>query len=327
VSELPHFDILDRRKKPHYDWMHPSWRDLVIDYLAGNPKVRLDFLGCSGPHGIQIALSRGGGTRGERQRPLLVTSDDWRNVSAAIKTQMTDGSERAVHAILASLLEATLHYPPSKDHSQSTSHQFLYDIVRDAISVLCDRWNSSDDPLPLDTLEIYQQLSEQLEPLPPMPRLKPTWLHYWTKARNELNELNEDLISTYQTGKWIDLQICISASEPRLLKQVDFPDCCIPIIENFLERVTSEVRRKRRFFAKREYEEALEILSEVKIIDRMGQLFPSLESAITIISQEIDLKRLNIEKEMAEEYPEGDYDLSGKVPSGGIGIDEIMSDL
>jgi hypothetical protein len=52
-------------------WVHPSWRDLVIDHLAGDPLARRRFLErCS--LDVLLALSVGGGATGERRFPLLV---------------------------------------------------------------------------------------------------------------------------------------------------------------------------------------------------------------------------------------------------------------
>ena len=57
-------------------WVHPSWRDLVIDALARNPEARRRFLRAAGSTAA-LALSharrRGRATR----RPLLVDDADW----------------------------------------------------------------------------------------------------------------------------------------------------------------------------------------------------------------------------------------------------------
>jgi hypothetical protein len=63
---------------PHkVTWVHPSWRDLVIDELAADPPARRGFLECCSIEGALLALSRAGGTAGERQRPLLREDGDW----------------------------------------------------------------------------------------------------------------------------------------------------------------------------------------------------------------------------------------------------------
>ena len=58
-------------------WVHPSWRDLVINQLREDTAARCRFLGACGVHGTMLALSQEGGIVGERSLPLLVSHADW----------------------------------------------------------------------------------------------------------------------------------------------------------------------------------------------------------------------------------------------------------
>jgi hypothetical protein len=58
-------------------WIHPSWRDLVIEELARDGELRRRFLAHCGVDGAALALSSGGGATGERVRPLLTEDADW----------------------------------------------------------------------------------------------------------------------------------------------------------------------------------------------------------------------------------------------------------
>jgi hypothetical protein len=51
-------------------WVHPSWRDLVIDELAADADARRRFLARCTIDGLVLALSTGGGASGERALPL-----------------------------------------------------------------------------------------------------------------------------------------------------------------------------------------------------------------------------------------------------------------
>jgi hypothetical protein len=59
------------------DWVHPSWRDLVIEELAADAELRRRFLAHCGVDGASLALSDGGGATGERTRPLVRCDADW----------------------------------------------------------------------------------------------------------------------------------------------------------------------------------------------------------------------------------------------------------
>ena len=52
-------------------WIHPSYRDLVIDELSQDQSLRLRFLQMANLEGIKLALSQAGGAKGERHLPLL----------------------------------------------------------------------------------------------------------------------------------------------------------------------------------------------------------------------------------------------------------------
>jgi hypothetical protein len=58
-------------------WVHPSWRDLVIEQLGHDPVGRCGFLGRCGVEGALLALSVRGGSAGERHLPLLAGDADW----------------------------------------------------------------------------------------------------------------------------------------------------------------------------------------------------------------------------------------------------------
>ncbi len=58
-------------------WVHPSWRDLVIERLAADAGARRAFLGRAELDGMLLALSVAGGSAGTRSFPLLVEDGDW----------------------------------------------------------------------------------------------------------------------------------------------------------------------------------------------------------------------------------------------------------
>ena len=320
--------IRDTKKKPHYDWMHPSWRDLIIDHLADNPKSRFDFLGSCGPNGIQLALSWGGGVQGERRRPLLDTAEDWHRRHLTIKLRIANEPESAVHAILSSILDATIQVSRAEEEPQRAILVFLNAIAKDAILILRERWDKANAVIPVETLQIYTQLSENLDPLPPMPQLIPTWNVYRAAAHDELTfDPYETVLKTYGIGKWIDLIKCISGSEPRMLVQVKFPSSSLDDVQQFLETAVIYIESETSLDTREDYETGIEILSKLKIINRISEVIPSTKEEISILSTRVDSKRSQLEDDLTDKFPEPDYDGGDLKPSGGITIDEILSDL
>jgi len=64
-------------------WIHPSYRDLVIEELAADNALSRMFLNGAAAEGIALALSMGGGARGDRDLPLLQTADSWDTLATA----------------------------------------------------------------------------------------------------------------------------------------------------------------------------------------------------------------------------------------------------
>ena len=89
-------------------WVHPSWRDLVIDHLSSEPEARERFLRNCSVHGALLALSLGGGRRGKRELPLLQRDGDWDALTDRLYTLVPE-LEPAELLGLMDGLELTIH--------------------------------------------------------------------------------------------------------------------------------------------------------------------------------------------------------------------------
>jgi len=87
-------------------WVHPSWRDLVIEELAGNRDARRLFLERCSLEGALVALSRGGGRSGERRWPLLVTDGDWDRLAQRLHELAPELADPDVTRLLTALEDA-----------------------------------------------------------------------------------------------------------------------------------------------------------------------------------------------------------------------------
>ena len=79
------------------EWIHPSWRDLLIEHLEAHPGDRRDFLSRCGVNGILLAVSRAGGSTGKREFPLLVDAEDWKIINDAICRNVKVASKWEMH--------------------------------------------------------------------------------------------------------------------------------------------------------------------------------------------------------------------------------------
>lgn len=75
---------------PWVRWIHPSYRDLVIEELALDAGLTAVFLQGASAEGIALALSRAGGATGERNLPLLQTPSAWNALATACERLAVD---------------------------------------------------------------------------------------------------------------------------------------------------------------------------------------------------------------------------------------------
>ena len=87
-------------------WVHPSWRDLVIDELIADRDLRQRFLAFSSLDGLLLALSVAGGPAGERVLPLLLDDGDWDHLGDRLAELIPDLDEPGTTRLLLALAEA-----------------------------------------------------------------------------------------------------------------------------------------------------------------------------------------------------------------------------
>lgn len=232
-------------------WVHPSTRDMVIDYLAGIDAERERFLRHAGPEGIALALSSAGGSEGNRTRPLLKTASDWQQMAARTKEIFATSSERG--AVLAAINAAVAKTAEEVD-------PLLVSLIEEALPVLVAHWNSSDEPMSPMLLERFYKCSLALEPLPASPRLGSTWDFYLAQAIGLADEVTPE--SAADAAAWVTLAGLLAKYEPRFLMVHNRTTRVVAVLSACLKSV-------------REWAEALEdLLEEEDYEDEDGHVFP-----------------------------------------------------
>ncbi len=112
-------------------WVHPSWRDLVIDRLAADPDARRRFLERCSIDGVLLALSLGGGHDGERSRPLLGSDADWDALDARIHDLVPDLDDQGLTRLLNMLESGS-----SPDHAEFVA------VTRTALDRMARCWDA-----------------------------------------------------------------------------------------------------------------------------------------------------------------------------------------
>jgi hypothetical protein len=120
------------------EWIHPSWRDICIEYLAERKERRTKFLQRCSINGISLALSQGGGALGERINPLLRHDDDWHNLSKTVCRMAETCATGLLERLSIIILEAN---PASTESNQ----QQIKDIAKRFLGVYDSRFRNSSD--------------------------------------------------------------------------------------------------------------------------------------------------------------------------------------
>jgi hypothetical protein len=194
-------------------WVHPSWRDLVIDELREDAAARRRFLDACSVHGTMLALSEAGGIAGERTLPLLVSDGDWDRLGDRVchlANQLEDQELAQLLLTLRSVRSAALA------RSQTQEARNLATCLLNAIA---RRWDQGHRPLPGFLVEHWYALREWAPGAIQAPQLGPTWAELYPASpppggldRSELARADE----------WLALAQTLSRYAPDTLTTLGF---------------------------------------------------------------------------------------------------------
>jgi hypothetical protein len=216
----------------HISWMHPSYRDLVIDELCKDSKLRLEFLRTTGLAGIKLALSDTGGSQGERSLPLMMDNESWET----LEHKCVDIIETKNNWEIIKLLEILAS---SAGGAKRTCN---FTKISRLISKICEHIGNSWDDIVLSDqqLEAYINISVFSYPLPRLPNLILTWNERTARLEKAL-ENEDEFLDNSTVSDWADLLALISTYEPRFLIQIDYPKAFNKVIDKLMQRLSEEL--------------------------------------------------------------------------------------
>jgi hypothetical protein len=188
-------------------WVHPSWRDLVIEELAADAGARRTFLRACGIHGIVLALSTAGGTAGERSLPLLVEDGDWDALADRIAVLLPELDAPEVTMLLAAIAEARPAAP-----REGTA------LADEALAQLERLWDRHAVAVPVGVLAAWFDLAAELDEPPQPPSAAPTWFDLVPSA---MVDLAADAVAF---DDWTALVELLADRAPAALAAFGFPE-------------------------------------------------------------------------------------------------------
>jgi hypothetical protein len=207
-------------------WVHPSWRDLVIDELANDAARRRRFLERTSLHGVLLAVSTAGGEAGQRTFPLLVDDRDWDLLGDRVYRLVRDLDDTDLLRLLGAL-DAALEAAPSISSRRETEA-----VSRSVLSALRTRWNGERRPLLVTLLAHWFALAAKLDDPPAAPEVGTTWIETmpvdWINPRSEIDLRRLD--------QWLQLAAVLVEHEPDLVaSELGFPDRHVDVIRDFVD--------------------------------------------------------------------------------------------
>jgi hypothetical protein len=191
-------------------WVHPSWRDLVISELARDDELRRRFLRHCGVDGAALALSSGGGSDGDRVRPLLTEDADWDALGDNLHHACSELAAGDAVRLLGVLGEA------------------IDGVEADALSAMVlerleQRW--SGQVVSVDALEAWTAAAGKLAP---SATVAATWLELDPPGAPRTP------VELERFADWLRLAELISLHDHDLLDSLGFPDRCGDVLDAFI---------------------------------------------------------------------------------------------
>jgi len=181
----------------YVDWIHPSYRDLVIDELTNDLQLQATFLRNASLPGLQLALSEAGGGTGARDFPFLGSDAAWQSLRLRAEVLANQGVPTEVQALLI-LLTHSLRVEAANDHIKTLISETLKDICK-AVRL---RWSTV--PVKVDPLNAYFRALSATGSEPSSPNMELSWEFATTRLREMLD--HEDyLIDETIVGEWTSL--------------------------------------------------------------------------------------------------------------------------
>ena len=215
-------------------WVHPSYRDLVIEELSSDGALRTKFLRTCSADGLKLAVSESGGTAGERYLPLMVEAENWMTLQQRAVELIREASPEECCEILtcvATVIDSA---------NDSQTHHRLLSVLAIACETAREKWDAERMPLTGDQVLAYGHATTRLSNLPKMPDMSASWNYVDRHLDAELRRKPEDQLDVSRLEAWIQFVTAVKKTEPRSIAQQKFPDEYEAKIYALLTRIDNE---------------------------------------------------------------------------------------
>jgi hypothetical protein len=193
------------------DWVHPSVRDTVVEYLMEHDSSRQQFLRSANAAGALTALSTAGGAYGTLVRPLLKVPGDWNALNEAI-SKIAYGSDTDEHRrLLQGIIEAARVAAADQD-----AFAEIRNLAVGLLLALQTNWSRRSEGVSPTLLRLFYELSIRVSELVPSPALTSSWATAVAAAEAAI-ELEIGFEAIDEVRRWLSMVRVVKQNEPRFL--------------------------------------------------------------------------------------------------------------
>jgi hypothetical protein len=204
-------------------WVHPSWRDLVIERLIACADERSEFLRHCSLDGLLLALSVGGGTGG-RRIPLLVKDADW-DLAADRIAELVPGLDDTDLLRLLLSLEAATSIPDRRAREE------LAAVIELTLERVRRRLERAETPARSSLVAAWFSLALLLPSPPRPPDLSRMWAELLPAEPPDLTDAAE----VARLDDWLALTGVLAEHDRPGLAALGFHDC-LPLLGHVVGR-------------------------------------------------------------------------------------------
>ena len=298
-------------------WMHPSYRDLVIDELASDKTLRDTFLRTANGRDIGLAFSTQGGETGKRAIPLIVDDESKRIIEQRIQELLPNLKVYEQLGLILTIESVIKENSPQKVWANSLLYHMM-DSLR-------DHWQGR--PIYLSLLEEFCKSSLNRKPLPQLPDFEPTWNYQIDLLKNAIEE--ENFFSGSEIGDWAKLISLLKKNEPRFLTQVNFPDTYYSLVSEIITNLESDVTSYILSPTKDEIIDEIDRINEIiDGLDELSSVVSGFQRSITSVKYSLTQKRDELADSILEEQETDFEDIDDEpIDPSGFDIDQLFLDL
>jgi hypothetical protein len=284
------------------EWIHPSYRDLVIEQLRDGGSLKSEFLHRMNVTGVKLALSDTGGSTGKRRFPLVTSSKDW-DVLRDRTLQLAESCSIAQLTELLTVLANAMGGSAARELA-------LSEILRSTCQAVRAKWDVEQTELDAAAIEAFSAATEYTSPMVPMPALEATWRAAVSRLRSQASE--PDLPFLFWPEPLDDFLAIVQAikeSEPRLLHRMGFPNALDEDLKTLLEEIDAELRDPQSYDDRDSYDgEASASFGLATSLNRLCAVAPSIEGAATETIKNLTVNANRCRQKYAELEEDEDED-------------------